>query len=291
MRRFNLLDKNMFHNADGFDVFPESTEASGASETLGGAEMVDISSSPSYSISYKSQYADDINKVKNNILNREKFSYDLDADAFYQQYADKYIQQGKLAMADTMGQAAALTGGYGNSYAQSVGQQAYNAQLDKLNDIAPDLYQMALDKYTVEGADMYDQLALLTALDDQDYKRYLDTVSMLPIENETEPGTTWKNTGTYDENGNLIFIDGEGKTQSFGNNFNPYTGDVNPDVKNGTFSNGYQPDNIGGHKLEHKKGENGLPMYYQGKAIYTLNGRNYIWDDASNRYLEVNITD
>lgn len=272
---------------------------------------------------YKSQYADDINGVISNILNREKFSYDLDADAFYQQYADKYIQQGKLAMADTMGQAAALTGGYGNSYAQSVGQQAYNAQLDNLNDIGLGLYQTALDKYMREGDSLYDQLATLEALDDRDYQRYLDSYAqgrdtveddkwflsngyikgadgkwyLRPTESKVETDTsnsetdTWKSTGTYDDNGNLIFINGEGKTQSYGTNFNPYTGDVNPDAQNGTFSNGYQPDNIGGHKLEHKTGDNGLPMYYMNRAIYTLNGKNYIWDDASNRYLEVNITD
>lgn len=85
--------------------------------------------------------------------NRGDFTYDLNGDALYQQYKDKYIQQGKLAMADTMGQAAAMTGGYGNSYAQSVGQQAYQASLDNLNDIVPELYAMALDRYNQKGQD------------------------------------------------------------------------------------------------------------------------------------------
>ena len=99
--------------------------------------------------------------------NRPDFSYDFNADALYQQYKDKYIQQGKMAMQDTMGQAAALTGGYGNSYAQSVGQQAYNAQLENLNDVIPELYQMALDKYNMEGQELLNMMGILSG--ERDY--------------------------------------------------------------------------------------------------------------------------
>ena len=100
--------------------------------------------------------------VIDKIFNREKFSYDLNGDALYQQYKDKYIQQGKMAMQDTMGQAAAMTGGYGNSYAATVGNQAYQAQLQNLNDVIPELYQLAYDKYNQEGQDLYNQYAMLS---------------------------------------------------------------------------------------------------------------------------------
>jgi hypothetical protein len=126
---------------------------------------------------YQSQWQTQLDDTINKILNREKFSYDLNGDALYQQYKDKYIQQGKLAMGDAIGQASALTGGYGSSYAQSVGQQAYQAHLNNLNDIVPELYAMAYDKYNQEGQDMYNQYAMLGAEDDRDYGRYRDTVS------------------------------------------------------------------------------------------------------------------
>ena len=90
------------------------------------------------------------------------FKYDVNGDALYQQYKDKYIKQGKLAMQDTIGQASAMTGGYGNSYAQSAGQQAYQASLDNLNDVIPELYQLAYDQHNTEKNDLYNQLALLT---------------------------------------------------------------------------------------------------------------------------------
>ena len=126
---------------------------------------------------YQSQWKSQLDSLMNSIMNRDKFSYDLNGDALYQQYKDKYIQQGKLAMADTMGQAAAMTGGYGSSYAQSVGQQAYQGQLDNLNDIVPELYQMALNKYNQEGQDLYNQYGMVMDRENLDYGRYRDTVS------------------------------------------------------------------------------------------------------------------
>ena len=126
---------------------------------------------------YQSQWQGKLDELMDSIMNREKFSYNLDEDALYQQYKDKYIQQGKLAMADTMGQAAAMTGGYGNSYAQSVGQQAYQAHLDELNDIVPELYQLALDQYNREGQELYNQYGMLSDRENLDYGRYRDTVS------------------------------------------------------------------------------------------------------------------
>ena len=123
---------------------------------------------------YESAWSAQLNDTINKILNREKFSYDLNGDALYQQYKDKYIQQGQMAMMDTMGQAAAMTGGYGNSYAQSVGQQAYQGQLQNLNDIVPELYQMALDQYNNEGQNLLNQYSMLGAQEEQDYGRYRD---------------------------------------------------------------------------------------------------------------------
>lgn len=99
--------------------------------------------------------------IINKILNRQQFSYDLNGDALYQQYKDKYVQQGKMAMQDTMGQAAAMTGGYGNSYAAMVGNQAYQSSLQNLNDVIPELYQLAYDRYKQEGQDMYNQYSML----------------------------------------------------------------------------------------------------------------------------------
>ena len=127
--------------------------------------------------SYTSPWQAQLNDTINKIMNREKFSYDLNGDALYQQYKDQYTTQGEMAMMDTMGQVAAMTGGYGNSYAQAVGQQAYQGYLQQLNDKIPELYQLALNQYNQEGQDLYNQYSMLGTQEQQDYGRYRDTVS------------------------------------------------------------------------------------------------------------------
>lgn len=126
---------------------------------------------------YQSTWQAQLNDTLNKILNREEFSYDLNGDALYQQYKDQYTTQGQMAMMDTMGQAAAMTGGYGNSYAQSVGQQAYQGYLQQLNDKVPELYQLALSQYNQEGQNLKDQASLLYNQEQQEYSRYRDDVS------------------------------------------------------------------------------------------------------------------
>lgn len=88
------------------------------------------------------------------IMNREEFTYDLNGDMLYQQYKDRYQNMGKQAMMDTMGNATALTGGYGSSYASTAGNQAYQQWLMELNNMVPELHNAALNRYNQQGADM-----------------------------------------------------------------------------------------------------------------------------------------
>lgn len=125
---------------------------------------------------YQSSYSDQIQGILDDIMSRGPFSYDFAVDPMYQQYADRYQQQGKLAMQDTMGQAATLTGGYSNSYAQNVGQQAYNSYLQGLNDIIPTLRDAAYQVYRDDGAELHNRMSLLQGLEDTEYSRFRDDV-------------------------------------------------------------------------------------------------------------------
>ena len=80
-------------------------------------------------------------------------------------------------MEDTMGQAAALTGGYGSSYAQSVGQQAYAQQLDALGDKIPALYRLAMEQYQLRTQGLQDRYRLLGDAENQAYRRYTDSLN------------------------------------------------------------------------------------------------------------------
>lgn len=127
-----------------------------------------------FTTGYQSKYKDQIQGLYDKIANRKDFTYDVNADAMYQQLKDQYIQGGRMAMMDTMGQAQAMTGGYGNSYAQGVGQQAYQGYLQGLNDQVPNLYQMALNRYIQQGDQLTDQYSMLSSQDAQDYARWQD---------------------------------------------------------------------------------------------------------------------
>lgn len=126
---------------------------------------------------YQSRWDAELDSLYDQITNRKPFQYDLNQDALYQQYKEQYQRLGRQAMEDTMGQAASLTGGYGSTYSEQVGQQAYNAYLQSLNDIVPDLYDRAYSRYQDEGQDLYNRFGLVTDRENMDYSKYRDTVS------------------------------------------------------------------------------------------------------------------
>lgn len=105
-------------------------------------------------------YVQQLNSLYDQIMNRKPFQYDLNGDLLYRQMADQYTQLGQQAMRDTMGQAAALTGGYGNSYATQVGNQAYQQHLTALNEQVPSLYEQALNAYLAQGDQLLQQYEL-----------------------------------------------------------------------------------------------------------------------------------
>ncbi|MBR0208237.1 MAG: hypothetical protein IJQ43_05025 [Oscillospiraceae bacterium] len=123
---------------------------------------------------YDSRYDAEIRELYGQIASRAPFRYDSATDPLYQQYRQEYTAQGRAAMRDTMGQAAALTGGYGSSYAQSAAQQQYDAYLRRLADVLPETYGMALDAWKAEGEDLQRRYAAANALEKSDYDRYLD---------------------------------------------------------------------------------------------------------------------
>ena len=120
-----------------------------------------------------------LNELKQNIKNYGEFSYDVNSDALYQQLAEQYVNKGNLAMQDAMGQAAAMTGGYGNSYAATVGNQAYQSYLEQLNDRVPELYQLALDRYNMGKQDLQDQYGMLLNEYEREYGMYSDEYQKL----------------------------------------------------------------------------------------------------------------
>ena len=126
--------------------------------------------------SYASKYSTALDNIMQQIQNPGQFKYEFNGDNLFKNYADLYTQKGKQASLDAMGQAAALTGGYGNSYAQGVGQQAYQQYLLSLYDKGLDMYDRAYQRYNDQLGNNKDIYNMLAAQESQDYNRYRDTV-------------------------------------------------------------------------------------------------------------------
>lgn len=126
---------------------------------------------------YSSSYDEEISEIYDKLTNREPFKYDYSADPLYNQYKESYMQQGKQAMRDSMGQTAALTGGYGSSYGSAVGQQQYDAYLSRLNDVLPELYGQAYDMYSAEGDALRQQYSMAADRQNTEYNQYRDALS------------------------------------------------------------------------------------------------------------------
>lgn len=133
---------------------------------------------------YVSKWQQQLDAAMEKILNREKFSYDLNGDALYRQYKDQAVQNGRMAMQDTLGQAAAMTGGYGSSYGQTAAQQAYRQQMANLGDKASALYDKARAEYDRQADADKQTYDLLLQRENSSQNQYKQNLAAWQAENQ-----------------------------------------------------------------------------------------------------------
>ncbi len=144
---------------------------------------------------YNSQYAAQIDSILAEINGQKPFQYSVNQDALFQSLSDYYTQQAKQASLNAQGQAAGLTGGYGNSAAQAAGSQAYQQALLPLYDKAMDTARFAYDVYQGNQADRLNRLQALQSMDATAYARNRDELGDWEREREYQ-------TGRYDTEAN-----------------------------------------------------------------------------------------
>lgn len=126
---------------------------------------------------YESKYQGQIDQALSNVTNRQEFTYDPLKDANYQALAKVYNKQGNQAAQNTLGDAAALNGGYGSSYAVTASQQARNDYNQMLASQIPALQEAAYNRYLNDYNMNVTALSALRDADDSAYGRYRDDVS------------------------------------------------------------------------------------------------------------------
>ena len=172
---------------------------------------------------YESKYAPQLESILNQIMNPGQFNYEFNADNLFKQYADMYTQRGKQAMMDTMGNAAALTGGYGNSYAQMAGQQAYDQNLTELYDRGMDMRDRAYQQWLDEQSNLYNQFNTVQGAEETDYNRYRDLFNDWMNEREYA-------TGRYDTERNYDYNQFRDVVADWENNRDYYTNQYNTET-------------------------------------------------------------
>lgn len=161
-----------------------------------------------------SEWNSKVNQILTEIEQMKPFSYDFSTDPMFQNMLGSYQAMGQNAMKDTVAQSSALTGGYGNSWAQTAGQQTYNQYLQDAFNNLPEYYQLALSAYESERDALLDKYGLysserqnesdeLKALFDlysglydsgytKDYNTYKDLLGKLSTEMEWLNSEDWK---------------------------------------------------------------------------------------------------
>ena len=170
-----LREKQNAENASsGFAAYRDTSLLS---PIVGQAQSYLESAMSAKPASYQSRYEKQIVGLYDQIMNRPVFSYDARRDPLARQYREQYIRSGQRAMEDSIGASAALTGGYGNSWAATAGYQAYGKYLQALNDQLPELEKRAREQYDAEGKALTTRLNLAMNMKDKGYGWYQDAMN------------------------------------------------------------------------------------------------------------------
>ena len=156
---------------------------------------------------YNSKWAPEMERILQQIQNPEKFKYEFNGDEMWNYYKDYYTEQAKQASMNAMGNSTALTGGYGNSWAQNAGSQAFQQTILPLFDKGMELQQQAYNRYRDALGDKQTAYNYLKDADTTDYSRYQDDMNKWLAEREYATGrldternldlTQWQNDRDY----------------------------------------------------------------------------------------------
>lgn len=125
---------------------------------------------------YTNQYADRIAAALDKVENYGPFEYNPLQDASYKALARIYDARGAKAARDTMGDAAAMNGGYASSYATTAAAQARNQYNQEFAALVPELEQNAYQRYSDAFNMNVTALEALQGAEQSDYGKYRDMV-------------------------------------------------------------------------------------------------------------------
>ncbi len=127
--------------------------------------------------SYTDPYAERLESALSRLESREPFSYDPESDPVFQSYRDTYRREGDRVAKNTLGEAAALTGGQASTAAVAAASQARDYYNSKAGDVVPELYRLAWQMYQSEQNSLLGEIETLAGLSGAAYDRQTDRLA------------------------------------------------------------------------------------------------------------------
>lgn len=127
---------------------------------------------------YTSAYGDTEKNLLAQLESNALAGNDGERDDLFASYAKQYRREGERAVADTMGTAAALTGGIPSTAAVTAANQAGQYYATKLSDKLPELEAALLDQKAARQQLLLNALQAASSADDRNYQRYLDEIGL-----------------------------------------------------------------------------------------------------------------
>jgi hypothetical protein len=127
---------------------------------------------------YKSSYDDTLKNLMDQYINRKDYDPTaVNQSQLYQDTLARYKQLGSDAAENTIGKAAALTGGYGSSYATTAAAQANNDYMNQFADVAANMEQNAYNRWQDQGAALAQKIGTVKGMSDSEYNQFLNELS------------------------------------------------------------------------------------------------------------------
>jgi len=123
---------------------------------------------------YNNQYSDKQSQLLNDITSYKPFEFNADTNPQMQAYTKQYSREGDRAMQDTLGSAAAATGGMPSTAAVSAAGQANDYYMGQLGDKLPQIYESEYNKYLSDFNMQNQKLTAVNGQEQIDYSRYWD---------------------------------------------------------------------------------------------------------------------
>lgn len=141
------------------------------------ADLKKLQDAENISLEQPNTYADQLNDAVSKT--GRKYEYDWNTDQLYQDYKNTYMTEAQKARANVINAGKGLTGGFQDTYVESVADQRYSDYLTEINRLAPAFENLAYAQHQMEEENALKQAQMVGMMDNNEYAQYRDALNDL----------------------------------------------------------------------------------------------------------------